>query len=158
MTAIEILRLLLRLAHALAAALWLGGGAYYALALRPQLRDADPARQALAREAQRAFGEWAATLTLVMIVTGVILLYDRLTDGQGTLVYVIVLGVKIVAALTAFWLTGVFTRRVAGRRQPARSGRAARVNRSLLVLMLGGTAFVLGIALAASYPTGIGQR
>ncbi|HET7037394.1 MAG TPA: hypothetical protein VFI42_17040 [Thermomicrobiaceae bacterium] len=158
MTTVEILRLLLRLTHALAAALWLGGGAYYVMALRPQLRDADPARLAMAREAQRAFGEWASTLTLVMIVTGVILVYDRLTDGQGTLVYVVVLGVKIVAALAAFWLTGAFTRRVTSRRQPARTGRAARINRSLLVLLLGGTAFVLGVALAASYPSGIGQR
>jgi hypothetical protein len=49
-------------------------------------------------------------------------------------------------------------RRVAARRRSGGPKPPARINRSLLVLVLGSVAFVLGVALAASYPTGIGQR
>jgi len=151
-----IARLLLRLAHALAAVLWLGGGAYYIVALRPAIRDADPAVQAAARAAQREFGEWASVATLILIGTGVILSFDRLTDGRGTAVYVILLAIKIVAALVAFGLTGTFASRSRGRRA---SGKGKpRINRSWLILSLGTAAFVIGVTLSALYPTGIGQR
>ena len=151
-------RLLLRLAHALAAALWLGGGAYYATILRPQLRGSDPAKQAVAKNIQREFGEWASTLTLVMIATGVVLSFDRLTDGRGTTVYVALLAAKIVAALLAFWLSGSLAGRVTGAR-PRRAGAGPRrINRSAVILLLGTAAFVLGVALSSIYPSGIGQR
>src|SRR6185437_3533974 len=128
-----IARLLLRLAHAIAAVLWLGGGAYYMLALRPALRNAEPSVQAAGREAQREFGEWASVATLILIVTGVVLTFDRLTDGRGTSVYVILLAIKIVAALIAFGLTGTFV----GRSRARRGKGKARINRSWLILSLG---------------------
>jgi uncharacterized membrane protein len=149
-----IARLLLRLAHAIAAVLWLGGGAYYVLALRPALRNADPAAQAAGREAQREFGEWASVATLVLIATGVVLTFDRLTDGRGTSVYVILLAIKIVAALVAFVLTGTFV----GRSKARRGKGKPKINRSWLILSLGTAAFVIGITLSVIYPTGIGQR
>ena len=149
-----IARLLLRLAHAVAAVLWLGGGAYYVLALRPALRNADPAVQAAGREAQREFGEWASVATLILIVTGVVLTFDRLTDGRGTSVYVILLAIKIVAALVAFVLTGMFVGRSTARRGKGKP----KINRSWLILSLGTVAFVIGITLSVMYPTGIGQR
>jgi len=149
-----IARLLLRLAHAIAAVLWLGGGAYYMLALRPALRNAEPSVQAAGREAQREFGEWASVATLILIVTGVVLTVDRLTDGQGSTGYVILLAIKIVAALTAFGLTGMFI----GRSRRRRGADKSKLNRTWLVLALGTVAFVIGVTLSAVYPTGIGQR
>ena len=153
-----LIRLALRIAHGLSAALWLGGGAYYAFTLRPLLKSADENQRALARAAQREFGEWAGALTLVMIATGAVLTVDRLTDGRGTLVYVALLGAKIVAAVAAFWLAGSLAG--TARRSRARPGAAkpSRVNRSAVILLLGTVAFVIGIALAAIYPTGVGQR
>lgn len=149
----SIARLLLRLAHAIAAAAWLGGGAYYVLALRPQLRSADESARAVARQAQREFGEWASVATLIMVATGVVLMFDRLSDGRGTVVYVILLGVKIAAALAAFWIAGSLSRRRA-----APSGRGKKmINRSWLILALGLVAFGLGILLSSLYPTGVGQ-
>lgn len=157
-SAAATLRLLLRVAHGLSAALWLGGGAYYALLLRPLLKGADEGQRRLARAAQREFGEWAGALTLAMVATGALLTFDRLSDGQGTLLYAALLGAKIAAALTAFWLAGSFTgvaRRASGHNP---SGPPRRISRSAAILLLGTVAFVLGVALAASYPTGIGQR
>jgi hypothetical protein len=111
----------------------------------------------VARAAQREFGEWAGALTLVMIATGAVLSFDRLTDGRGTVVYVALLGAKIVAAVAAFWLAGSFTGAV--QRTRTRSGAGpGRVNRSLVILLLGTAAFAIGIALSSIYPTGIGQR
>lgn len=148
-----IARMLLRLAHAVAAALWLGGGAYYVLALRPALRNADPEARELARAAQAEFGEWASAATIILIATGVVMTFDRLTNGRGTNVYVVLLGVKIVAAVAAFWLTGTFVRNVRSRPRKSRS----LINRSWIILTLGTVAFVIGIALSVVYPTGITQ-
>jgi uncharacterized membrane protein len=150
----SIARLLLRVAHALAAVVWLGGGVYYVLALRPQLRGADEGARAVARQAQREFGEWASVATLVLIATGVLLMFDRLTDGRGTLAYVLLLSVKVVAALVAFWLAGSLGRRARSRRR----GRALPIDRAWLILALGTVAFVIGVALASIYPSGIGQH
>ena len=144
-------RMLLRLAHAVAAALWLGGGAYYVLALRPALRSADPAAREVGRAAQAEFGEWASAATIILIATGVVMTFDRLTNGQGTTAYVILLGIKIVAAIAAFWLTGTFVR--SARSRPRKS--KTLINRSWLILTLGTIAFVVGIALSVVYPTGI---
>ncbi len=146
-----IARVLLRLAHAVAAALWVGGGAYYVLALRPSLRHADPDARALGQAAQAEFGEWASVATIILIATGVVMTFDKLSNGYGTTVYVILLGVKIVAAVAAFWLTGTFVR--AARTRRAR--KSTLLNRSWVVLTLGTAAFVIGIVLSVVYPTGI---
>ena len=150
----SIARLLLRVAHALAAVAWLGGGVYYVLALRPQLRGADEQARAVARQAQREFGEWASVATLVLVATGVALMFDRLTDGRGTLAYVLLLTVKVAAALAAFWLAGSLGRR----RTVRRAARPLGIDRSWLILALGTVAFVIGVALASIYPSGVGQR
>ena len=150
-------RLLLRVAHAIAAAVWLGGGVYYLLALRPQLRDSDDEVRAFERTVQREFGEWASVSTLIMIATGVILMFDRLTDGRGTLAYVLILAVKVVAALVAFWLARSFRRRKR-RAGKVALARASLIDRSWLMLSLGAIAFILGITLSSLYSTGIGQQ
>ncbi len=146
-----IARMLLRLAHAIAAALWLGGGAYYVLALRPALRSADPAAREVGRAAQAEFGEWASVATIVLIATGVVMSFDRLTNGQGSSTYVVFLGIKIVAAISAFWLTGTFVRNARRRQRQSKTW----INRSWIILTLGTIAFVIGVALSVVYPTGI---
>ena len=147
-----IARMLLRLAHAIAAALWLGGGAYWLLALRPALRSADPQAREIGRAAQAEFGEWASVATIILIATGVVMSFDRLTNGRGSNVYVVLLGIKIVAAVAAFWLTGTFVRSA---RRRGRGKSKTWINRSWVVLTLGTVAFVIGVALSVVYPTGI---
>lgn len=141
--------LLLRLAHALAATFWLGGGVYYLVALRPALRSRPESAREFGAEAQRAFGEWARVATLVMVATGVVLTFDRLSAGRGGLTYAALLALKIVAAAAAFWFAGVRPARRAARR---RSGRRVAPE---FILALGLLAFLLGVALASVYGRGI---
>lgn len=145
-----VARVLLRLAHGLASVLWLGGAAYYLLALRPQVKQADPAVRDVVRAAQKEFGEWASVATLIMVATGVVLMFDRLTDGQGTATYVALLGLKIISAVIAFWMVSSISRR--RRRQPT---RRRALDRSWIILMLGTGAFIIGVVLSSVYPNGI---
>jgi uncharacterized membrane protein len=146
-------QVILRLAHGLAAAVWVGGGAYYVLAVRPNVRgrDDEESRQ-LAAAIQREFGEWAAVATIVMVASGVILMFDRLSGGQGTAFYVSLLVAKIVAAVIAFWMAGVLqpSRRRTGRR------RTGRLNAAWIVLGLSAFAFLAGALLTTLYPVDIG--
>jgi uncharacterized membrane protein len=138
----------LRIAHGLAAMLWLGGGVYFLLALRPALRDGDDRSRALVAAAQRAYGEWAQAATVVMLATGAVLSFDRLSSERGGLTYALLLAVKVASALAAFWLVGVRP----GRR--AASKRGSSRSRPELVAALGLTAFVLGVALSTVYGRG----
>lgn len=137
---------ILRVAHGAAAVVWLGGGVYFALALRPAFQEADSAGQAVLAAAQRAYGEWAQFATIVLLATGVVLTFERLSDGAGGLTYAVLLAGKILAALWAFVLVRVRVRR--GKRRNQRY-------HSELILTLGFIAFTLGIVLATLYGRGI---
>ena len=146
-------QIILRLAHGLAAAIWVGGGAYYLLAVRPNVRNAgDEQSRALAGAVQKEFGEWAAVATIVMVASGVILMFERLSGGQGTTAYVVLLVIKVASAVVAFWMTGVLrpSRRV---RATARTGK---LDTAWLVLALSIIAFLLGALLTTIYPANIG--
>lgn len=134
--------LFLRVAHAIAAALWLGGGVYYLVIVRPAIRASSlPAGDTLLAVRQ-SFGEMARTSTVVMIATGAVLMFDRLAaDGEGVM-YAALLAAKIAAAIGAFWLVS--------RRPGRRGGRTSRRS-SELVLTFGMIAFVLGVVLSSVY-------
>lgn len=148
MSVSEAFLLLLRLAHAFAAAVWLGGGVYYLVAIRPALRESAEPPRAFVASAQSLYGEWARATTVVMLATGVVLMFDRLSNAGGGLTYAVALAGKIGAALVAFWLAGLRPRR---RRGAARDQRA----RPELILALGAVAFGLGVVLASVYGQGL---
>ncbi|MFW6074231.1 MAG: copper resistance protein CopD [Chloroflexota bacterium] len=130
----DLLLLALRVFHALAAMIWLGGGIYYLVAVVPATRGHDESG-AVASRAQQYFGEWAQPATLVMLATGMVLVFDRLSEGKGGLTYAGLLGFKILAALAAFGL-------VLNRRR----GRRTRTD---LVVLLGLIAFGMGVVLSS---------
>lgn len=144
MTASEWLLLALRLAHSLAAMVWLGGGVYFLLVVRPVSGQLLPPREFISA-INASFGEWARLSTLIMLATGIVLMFDRLSNGSGGLLYAALLAVKVVAAVIAFWLAGV---------RPARRAIRARGRRraaSELIVALGLLAFVLGVVLSSVY-------
>jgi uncharacterized membrane protein len=146
-------QVILRLAHGLAAAIWVGGGAYYVLAVRPNVRERnDEETRAFAAAVQREFGEWAAVATIVMVASGVILMFDRLSGGQGTALYLILLVTKIAAAVVAFWMAGVLQ----PSRNRTRARRTGKLNTAWLVLGLSAFAFLAGALLTTIYPADIG--
>lgn len=131
----DLLLLVLRLFHALAAMIWLGGGFYYLVAVIPATRSSEAESREFAGRAQYFYGEWAQAATLVMLATGVILAFDALSEGQGGLKYAGLLGLKVVAAVAAFAL--VLNRR---RGEPSRTD---------LVVGLGIIAFALGVIISS---------
>lgn len=149
MSATDAFLLLLRLAHAFAAAVWLGGGVYYLVAIRPALRESAEPPRAFVAAAQSLYGEWARVTTFVMLATGVVLMFDRLSHAGGGLTYAVALAAKIVAALAAFWLAGLRPRR----RQRGAGG--ARRSRPEMILALGAFAFGVGVVLASVYGQGL---
>ncbi len=134
----------LRVAHALSAKLWGGGGLYFLLVVRPSSRDSDESPAAFISSMHQRFGEWAQVATMAMLVTGGILVFDRLSNGNAGLTYVVLMSMKIVAALVAFWLAGV---------RPARRtvGRTRRRTSPEMIVALGTVAFVVGVGVSSVY-------
>ncbi|GIW09610.1 MAG: hypothetical protein K6U89_13845 [Chloroflexi bacterium] len=83
----------------LAAVAWVGGGLFYWLVLNPVLAEVAD-RRTLTLAIARRFRELTATCLLVLVVSGVILTVDRLTDPRASLGYGLLLGLKV--ALVAF--------------------------------------------------------
>lgn len=93
----------LRLGHALAAAIWLGGTLTLALVRAPQLSEVGPDWRPL-RESLRS-GIW------VFVITGAILTMDRLSRTAMPPFYFGLLALKVTVGLWMFW-----TARSIGRR------------------------------------------
>jgi uncharacterized membrane protein len=145
MTPSDWMLVFLRVAHSLAAVVWLGGGVYFVVALRPAAREAESAGQAIVSAAQQAFGEWNQIATIVLLGSGIVLVFERLSAGDGGWLYVILLVLKILAAIWAFILVSA---RFRNRRR--RNKRAS----SELILSLGLVAFTLGVVLASLWGRG----
>ena len=141
-------RIVLRLVHALAAAIWLGSGAYLVFALTP-LRRVVPSAQDTLRAAQRHFRRWWVVSSALLLGSGVALMFDRLADGRGTTLYVILLVVKIGAGVMALAATGGLLPR-GGFWERGGATRAWLSGRT--VLLLGTLAYLLGVLLSVIYP------
>ncbi|GBD15559.1 hypothetical protein HRbin26_00450 [bacterium HR26] len=143
-----VARIVLRVVHAVAAVVWLGGGLSYLLAVRPLRRGSGPEALELAQRAQEGFRRWSMAATALLVGSGVALMFDRLSDGRGTGGYVALLAVKVVAGGLALWLAWSV--------RPRRAGRARRARWAFgsgwVILALGTVAYVLGVLLSVLYP------
>ena len=150
----DLLIVALRWAHALAAIVWLGGGAYATLVLGPQLRalDDQDAAARLRSGTGHEFGRLIDASIVVFIVSGMLLTFDRLAGRGATPAYAIVLGLKVGLALWMFAIAQGLKRR--GRSGPS-SGRFARLRWELgsprLLLWLGAVVVLLAAVLKALY-------
>ncbi|MBI3973056.1 MAG: hypothetical protein HY332_17395 [Chloroflexi bacterium] len=162
---LELVRIGLRTAHALAAVLWVGGSLFFALALIPALRriGATAERLELATAVGREFRRLVRASIVIFLVTGAILAFDRLSRPGVPALYTALLGVKIALALWMFWL--VRERDVPDRpatlataTAPSESGAAAAsseasalwhpcIRRQTLLLTLGIAVYLLAIVL-----------
>lgn len=107
--------------HTLAAAFWVGGGAVYVLVLRSASGRGEGGGRTLAEE----FRGLVDIAVIAMVVTGVVLAFDRLTSQHTGAGYAAVLGVKLALTLWMFWLAGVMRRR-RPRRATASAGAEGR--------------------------------
>ena len=99
----DVFLILIRLLHALAAVIWLGGSIFYVIILRNRGRsEAGNKGTHLDPEAVSRFRSLVDTCIGVLIITGVILLFDSIASPSTPPAYLITLGVKIVLVLCMF--------------------------------------------------------
>jgi len=138
--------------HALAAAAWVGGSLFFALALNPAMEQLGrtPERIALVVAANREFREVVRLSILVFLVTGGVLIFTRLGWSRIPNIYVAVLVVKATLSLVMFWLTG---RMGVEAREAGAVARRSRwwLRPQYLVLELGVIVYALSIALRLVY-------
>lgn len=152
----DLILVVMRWAHGLAAIVWLGGGAYATLVLGPQLRALDDRDLAatVRRGTGREFSRLVDLSTVVFIVSGMVLTFDRLASQGATVAYGVVLALKVALAL---WMFAI-AQRLKERRRPASVRRATRwqmVWSSRLLLWLGAVVVLLAALLKAIYEAGL---
>ena len=137
MPPLEIIILLIRWAHALAAVFWIGGSLFLLLAARPALRRADLADSSiLARALAAEFRPLVRTAIAVLLLTGVILTAHRITSDAAGIAYTIALAVKIALSLGAFAIAWTMPQRRLNPDEsecpsPARRSKSARLRSAL---------------------------
>lgn len=146
------LSVVMRTAHMLAGAVWIGGSVMYLLVITPALRLGKAAPEVGAHMAAQ-FRRLVNASIVTLLISGVYLMFDRLTTTTVGVAYVVTLGVKIALALTMFWLA-LFQAQEA--RRPARlRGRMWRVA-PRLILALGIVVFLLGATLNGLFDVALG--
>ena len=138
------LRLIVRFAHILAAATWVGGSILYLVVVMPALRKGDPA-PAVAAQVAALFRRLVNICIGVLLLSGVFMVFDRLTQTTLGWPYLVVLGLKIVAAIGMFVLA-IYLGQSNIRRLAKRSTRLSSAAPQLM-LALGILVFLLGALL-----------
>jgi putative copper export protein len=138
------IRLIVRAAHTLAAAAWVGGSILYLVAVLPALRSKGPA-PAVAGEIAALFRRMVNICMGVLLLSGAYLTFDRLTQTTLGWPYMVVLGLKIVIA-TGMFILAIYIGQSNIRRLAKRSTRLSRAAPQLM-LALGIVVFILGALL-----------
>jgi uncharacterized membrane protein len=97
----ESFLLLIRWLHNVSAMAWVGGSLLHIIVLRPVLR-AHPSSSPIAQAFAIQFRSVIDVCILILFVTGSIMLFDRLTPGNLGMAYIVVVTIKIAAALWLF--------------------------------------------------------
>ena len=138
------IRVIVRAAHTLAAAAWIGGSILYLVAVLPALRSKGPA-PAIAGEIAALFRRMVNICMGVLLLSGAYLTFDRLTQTTLGWPYLVVLGLKIVLA-TGMFILAIYIGQSNIRRLAKRSTRLSRAAPQLM-LALGIIVFILGALL-----------
>ena len=138
------IRLIVRTAHLLAAAAWVGGSILYLVVVLPALRSGGPA-PAVAAQVAALFRRLTNICIGVLLLSGAFMVFDRLTQTALGLPYLIVLCLKIVSAIAMFILA-IYLGQSNIRRLAKRSTRFSKAAPQLM-LALGIVVFLLGALL-----------
>lgn len=141
-----------RVAHILAGAVWVGGSIMYQFVIVPALRIVGPAPEVSKRIAY-LYKRMVNVCIAVLLLSGAYLLFDRLTQTTLGLSYLVVLGIKIAAALVMFMLA-LYLAQGDIRTLAKRTTRFSKVAPQLM-LYLGIGVFILGALLNALYEAAI---
>jgi putative copper export protein len=136
--------LIMRSLHLLAAAAWVGGSIMYLVVIIPALRSNGPVPGVAAQMAE-LFRRMVNLCMGVLLLTGMYLTFDRLTQTTLGWAYLLVLGLKILTALVMFILA-IYVGQSNIRKLAKRTTRLSKVAPQL-ILALGIVVFVLGALL-----------
>lgn len=98
----ELFLLIVRWLHLASAAAWVGGSIFYLLVLRPAIRSTSGSHGPLLSAAGKEFRTLVNACIAVLVATGVILAFDRLTEDIVDSSYVIALAIKSVLSVWMF--------------------------------------------------------
>lgn len=166
----DIFLLVMRWLHVLAAGAWVGGSLFYLLALRPALRKGGRELHRVNDLVGMEFRAVVDTCVVLLVLTGVVLAFDRLTSRATGASYVVTLAVKVALALWMFALAwgrrrarqgafGALVPRPEGGATPAPKVRLARVlTGANLIAILGVAVFLLSELLRALFENSLGAR
>ena len=160
MTLNEAFLLVVRWVHLTASVAWVGGSIFYLFVLRPALRRSADTGREVNRNTAAEFKVLVDVCFFIIVVTGISLTFDRLSQGVTGSAYVMVLAVKIVLSIWMFVLASRRRRRtvlteahVAPTEIPI--GRLHRVLRTVsgynTIIILGVVVFFLADLLKVMY-------
>ncbi len=132
---------LVRSIHILAAAVWVGGSFIYLVVIIPALRKGE-AIPGVSSQIAVLFKRVVNYCIGILLLSGVYLTFDRLTQTMLGWLYLIILGLKIVVAVSMFVLA-LYLDQSNIRRLARRLTRLSKVVPQLL-LALGILVFILG--------------
>ena len=98
----ELFLLIVRWFHVVSAAAWVGGSIFYLLVLRPAIRSSSGSHGPLLSAAGREFRTLVNLCIVVLVATGVILAFDRLTEDIVDAPYAVTLGIKSILSVWMF--------------------------------------------------------
>ena len=102
MSGVEVFLLAVRWLHVLSAAAWVGGSLFYLVVLRPAIKRNPDTPRGLTSAAGSEFKTLVDACIVVLIATGSVLAFDRLTEDAVGPPYAITLGVTVVLSLWMF--------------------------------------------------------
>ena len=146
------IRLIIRTAHLLAAAAWVGGSIVYIVVILPALRLGGAAPE-IYTHVSTLFRSMVNVCVGVLLLSGAYLMFDRLTTTSLGWPYLTILGVKIVTALGMFVLA-IYLGQNGVRRMAKRTTRFSKVAPQLM-LALGILVFLLGALLNGMFEASI---
>ena len=132
---------LVRSIHILAAAVWVGGSFMYLMVIMPALRNGEVA-PGVSSQIAVLFKRVVNYCIGILLLSGAYLTFDRLAQTTLGLLYLVVLGLKIVVAISMFALA-LYLGQSHVRRLAKRSTHLSKVAPQLL-LALGILVFILG--------------
>lgn len=136
MTSGEILLILVRAAHTLAAATWVGGAITFLVVGRPS-----------AGSGLRSFAWLSAVCGWILVASGLAMTADRLTGVEVDLLYLALLAVKVGLAIAMFLAAGLLAPSALRRYGVAAPSRT-QFRTPYVILTLGIGVYVLGAVLS----------
>ena len=164
MTPNDVFLLVVRWVHLTASVAWVGGAIFYLFVLRPALRRSENEGREVNRHTAAEFRVLVDVCFFILVVTGISLTFDRLSQGVTGATYAIVLGIKIALSIWMFVLARSHRRRNAlleayRRQQKPPTGAFAKIVRALsgynTIIVLGVIVFLLADLLKVIYEAAI---